>query len=156
MSVTCTFFGHRDCPQEIRSSLKEAVVELIREHHAVRFYVGDSGSFDVYCRSVLKELGAEYYVVLSRLPKKSREYEDYSDTILPEGIAEKGPPRFAVDRRNRWMLERSDFVICYVKRSFGGAAKFAAIAERRGKTVIHLHPHDHTGSIPVNPKLHLF
>ena len=37
--------------------------------------------------------------------------------------------------RNRWMLERSDIVVTYV-RSPGGAAKFKALAERKGKHVI--------------------
>ncbi len=104
------------------------------------FYVGDSGQFDVLCRSVLKELGVNYAVVLSRLPGNPTEHEDVSDTMLPEGIVEGGPPRFAIERRNRWMLAQSEFVICYLKPWVnGGTAKFVALAERKGKTVVNLY-----------------
>ena len=35
-------------------------------------------------------------------------------------------------------LERSDYVVTYVHHSWGGAAKFAALAERQGKRMIRL------------------
>ena len=47
-------------------------------------------------------------------------------------------PKFAIDRRNRWMLKRSDVVVVFVNKNYGGAAKFEAIAKRQGKTVINL------------------
>ncbi len=36
------------------------------------------------------------------------------------------------------MIDRSDIVITYVCRSFGGAAKFKSLAIRKKKTVIEL------------------
>ena len=50
---------------------------------------------------------------------------------------ENVPPRFAIDHRNRWMINQSEFVVTYV-RSPGGAAKFKALAERKGKTVLEI------------------
>lgn len=44
----------------------------------------------------------------------------------------------AIDYRNRWMVERSDCVITYVNRSWGGAAKYKKFAQNRGKTVYEL------------------
>lgn len=109
------------------------------EHYNVtRFFVGNNGNFDAYCRALLKEIGANYFVILSRMPGKSKEYDLCSDTLLPEGIAENGPPQFAIDRRNRWMLEHSDYVICYLNRTYGGAAKYVSMAQRKGKNVIYL------------------
>ncbi len=140
MSRVCTFFGHRDCPGTVKPALREAILNLMTEHNVTYFYVGDSGSFDAYCRSILKELGANYSVILSRMPGKPTEYDDFSDTMLPEGIVEGGPPRFAIERRNRWMIEQSDFVICYLRhKMYGGAAKFVSLAERKNKTVINLY-----------------
>jgi hypothetical protein len=63
--------------------------------------------------------------------------EDYSDTVFPEGL-EKIPPRFAISKRNRWMIEHSDYVVTYVRHSFGGAAQFKALAEKKGKKAIEL------------------
>ena len=138
--AAATFFGHRDCPSTIKPALREAIMDLVKTHNVTMFYVGDSGQYDAYCRSVLKELGLNYAVVLSRMPGKPTEYDDFSDTMLPEGIVEGGPPRFAIERRNKWMIEQSSYVICYLRhRMYGGAAKFVAMAERKNKVVFNLY-----------------
>lgn len=74
-----------------------------------------------------------------RMPGKQNEDdpEDYSDTMLPEGI-EKVPPRFAVDWRNKWMLGQSDYVVTYITHSWGGAAQFAEMAKRKKKALVRL------------------
>lgn len=99
------------------------------------FYVGDNGRFDAQVRSVLSELGLRYGVVLSYLSKGAG--AGFDDTMFPEGL-ELVHPRYAIERRNLWMLERSDYVVTYVHHSWGGAAKFAALAERQGKRMIRL------------------
>lgn len=130
----CTFFGHSDCP-DLHAELKDAVVRLV-EAGVDMFYVGNQGGFDAQVHSVLSKLGVRYAVVLAYLPKAAYCY-DISDTMFPEGL-ELVHPRFAIDRRNRWMLERSEYVVTYVHHGWGGAAKFAAMAERQGKQIIRL------------------
>ena len=78
-----------------------------------------------------------YAVVLAYIPGKQNEYDNYSDTMLPEGI-ESVHPRYAISWRNNWMLRQSDYVITYITHSWGGAAQYAAKAARQGKTVINL------------------
>ena len=143
MSV-CTFFGHHDCPAEVKPELRKVLTDLIENHSVDMFYVGNKGAYDRMVRCVLQELAQEYSyihyaVVLERMPgKQSEDYpEDYSDTMLPEGI-EEAPPRFAIVWRNKWMLRQSDYVVTYVTHSWGGAAQFAEMAERQKKTVIRL------------------
>lgn len=143
MSV-CTFFGHHDCPAEVKPKLREVLIDLIENHSVDMFYVGNKGAYDWIVRSVLQELSQEYAhihyaVVLERMPGKRDEDipEDYSDTMLPEGIEEVSP-RFAIVWRNKWMLRQSDYVVTYVTHSWGGATQFAAMAERQKKTVIRL------------------
>ena len=142
--AVCTFFGHRDCPSSIRPILCEVLIGLIENHSVDMFYVGNKGAFDWLVRSVLRELVQEYpqinyAVVLERMPGKqcAGQPEDYSDTMLPEGI-ETVPPRFAIVWRNRWMLQQSDFVVTYITHTWGGAAQFAEAAKRQEKTVINL------------------
>ena len=137
----CTFFGHRDCPSSIKPKLREVLIDLIEKQSVDMFYVGNKGSFDRLVRSVLRELAQEYpqinyTVVLERMPGKQNE-EDFSDTMLPEGI-EEVPPRFAIVWRNKWMLRQSDFVLTYIAHSWGGAAQFAEMAKRQKKNVINL------------------
>ena len=55
----------------------------------------------------------------------------------PEEVAVV-PPRYAIDRRNKWMLKQADFVVTYITHDWGGAAKFAKMAEKQGKKVINL------------------
>ena len=138
----CTFFGHRDCPEFIRMKLREVLIDLITSHGVDMFYVGHQGQFDAYVYSELKKLKQEYpqinyAVVLAYMPGKKTEYDDYSDTMFPEGI-ESVHPRYAISWRNNWMLKQSDYVVTYIFRSWGGAAKYAERAERQQKTVINV------------------
>ena len=139
MSV-CIFFGHRDCPGIDTERLRCAVEKLIQEG-VDTFYVGNNGSFDTMIRRQLEALSQTYpitySVVLAYLPTKKSEYDDFTNTLLPEGI-ETIPKRFAISYRNKWMIEQADVVVTYVTHSFGGAAQFKEMAERQGKTVIEL------------------
>lgn len=139
MSV-CTFFGHRECPDTIKPKLQEVLVDLIINHDVDMFYVGNQGQFDAIVHGVLRELKKEYpqtdyAVVLAYMPGKQNEYDDYSDTMLPEGI-ESVHPRYAISWRNSWMLRQSDYVVTYITHPWGGAAQYAVKANRQGKTVI--------------------
>ena len=57
--------------------------------------------------------------------------------LYPETL-ENVPPRFAIDRRNRWMLSKSEYVVTFVQTPVGGAAKYRALALRQGKRVLDL------------------
>ena len=136
----CTFFGHRDCPETIRPKLRATLKNLITEHNIDMFYVGNQGRFDALVRSVLRELQEEYphiryAVVLAYMPQKVS--EDYSDTMLPEGI-ESVYPRYAITWRNNWMLQHSDYVVAYVIHSWGGAAQFIKKATSQHKSIVHI------------------
>ena len=138
--LTCTFFGHRDCPDTIRTKLREVLVELIANHGVEMFYVGNQGRFDTIVSGVLRDLKKEYphidyAVLLAYMP--CRRDEDASDTMLPEGI-EYVHPRYAISWRNNWMLQQSDYVVTYITHSWGGAAKFADKARKQGKRVINI------------------
>ena len=139
--MTVTFFGHKDTPKEIEPTLRTTLVDLIENHGAIKFYVGNNGNFDTMVRRQLENLSQAYpityNVVLAYLPTKKSEYDDYTNTIYPEGI-ETIPKRFAISYRNKWMVEQSDIVITYVARTYGGAWQFKAMAERQGKKVIEL------------------
>ena len=138
----CTFFGHRECPDLIKTQLREVLIDLITNHNVDTFYVGNQGRFDAIVRSVLRDLKIEYprmnyAVVLAYMPGKQTEYDDYTDTMLPEGI-EAVHPRYAISWRNNWMLQQSDYVVTYITHSWGGAAQCVLKAERQGKAIINL------------------
>lgn len=140
MSI-CTFFGHRECPELSKERLYIEIEKLISQG-VYTFYVGNNGQFDAHVRRILRQLQSvypfiKYAVVLAYLPTETSANENYTDTLYPEGM-EEGPPRFAIERRNKWMLNEADYVICYVRYAWGGAYKFSSLAKRRGKNVINL------------------
>lgn len=140
--ATCTFFGHRECPDSIKIQLRAVLIDLLTNHDIDMFYVGNQGRFDAIVRGILRELKIEYQqinyaVVLAYMPGKQTEYDDFPDTMIPEGI-ESVHPRYAISWRNNWMLRQSDYVVTYITHSWGGAAQYAAKAARQGKTVINL------------------
>ncbi len=141
--MVCTFFGHRDTPAEIRDKLQAVLVDLIKNHGADTFYIGNNGNFDAMAKGVLTKLKQkyphiDYVVVLAYMPRtKSDEYEADCETLYPEGL-ENTPQRFAISKRNEWLVENADAVITYVEHSWGGASQFKKLAEKRGKTVINL------------------
>ena len=139
--MTVTFFGHKDTPKNIEPTLRTTLIDLIENKNVTVFYVGNNGNFDTMVRRQLENLSQTYpityNVVLAYLPTKKSEYDDYTNTILPEGI-ETIPKRFAISWRNKWMIQQSDMVVTYVTHGFGGAAQFKEMAEKQGKTVIEL------------------
>ncbi len=142
--LVCTFFGHSDAPWDIQSSLEAVLSNLIENHNVNTFYVGNHGNFDIIVLNVLQKLKViypfiNYSVVLAYLPNKKSSENCYqnTDTVYPAGL-ETTPPKFAIDKRNRWMIEQCDYVITYVKHSFGGAAKFKLISEKKGKIVCNI------------------
>lgn len=143
----CTFFGHRECYELDAGVLEDTIAGLI--HQGVdTFYVGSQGGFDGMVYRCLKSLRKVYphihiSVVLAYLPVEKREGEDMSDTVYPEI---EGPPKFAIERRNRWMIDASEYCVCYVNHPWGGAFKFIRLAKRRGLTIINL------GSADMEPQ----
>lgn len=143
-NMNCTFFGHRDTPHSIASALRVAIIDLIENKGVDLFYVGNQGAFDRMTIRVLRELKEKYpkikyYVVLSYVPQdKEKLGLDGKDSTLYPACLDKTPPKYAIIKRNNWMLERADFVIAYVTHITNGAYEFKQFAEKKGKTVINL------------------
>jgi len=121
--------------------LAKTVEELILEQGVTLFYVGGQGEFDSAVQRVLKKTqkkhpNIEWYEVLAYHPNGSAETKTHK-TLLPEA-AEIGPVRFALSRRNRWMVQQADYVICWVIHDWGGAAQFMQYALKQKKNVINL------------------
>ena len=140
--MTVTFIGHADAPDNIRKILKDAIIDLIENEAADTFYIGTHGSFDTMSYSVLKELSLIYphikaFSVLAYMPTSAKQLCNMSNTTLPEEVA-TAFPRYAISKRNRWMIEKSDTVIAYVKRNFGGASKSRDLAVKKQKRIIYI------------------
>ena len=139
----CTFFGHREIDCDIDIALYATLTKLVEEHNVNCFYVGHQGAFDALVCHQLKKLQlnfphVSFTVVLAYLPKeKSIDTYEQTETLYPSGL-ENTPPKYAINKRNQWMIDHSDFAITYVKYPFGGAAKWEEIAIKKGLSVFPL------------------
>ena len=94
--------------------------------------------------SVLKELKAKYphiryTVVLAYMPDEHIKKVYGEDTLFPDGM-ESVPKKFAISKRNDWMIQQSGVVVCYVYKITGGAAKFREKAEKKELRIIEVLP----------------
>ncbi len=139
--MVVTFCGHHDVQQSdmLYQKLKSTLRELIAEG-ADTFLLGGYGAFDVMAASVLHELKSEYPHIRSTLViaylNRSYSSELYDDTLYPP--LENTPRRFAILRRNEWMIAHADTVISYVIHDWGGAASTLRFAKRKHKRIVSL------------------
>ena len=133
------FCGHKEIsePDKLRRWLEETVETLI-QRGADSFYLGGYGAFDRLAANVVWSKKRLYPSVQSVLvlPYLDRAVDatDYDGTIYPP--LENVPRRFAISRRNEWMVDHSDVVVAYVIHEWGGAATTLRYAKRKHKEII--------------------
>ena len=138
----CSFAGHAtlyDSEEIIKQKLKKEIINLIEKENVTTFYSGGKGRFDLLCGYTIGELKKDYPSIKSYLilPYPSIRKDTYSkgfietfDNIIYPNL-ENIPIRFAILKRNEWIINNSDFLIAYVRHSWGGAYKTLKYAEKR-------------------------
>ncbi len=140
--MTTVFFGHRDTPYTVKENLKQVISNLIKKEDVENFLVGNEGNFDHLVQEVLKEFSAKdptvkYSIVLAYLPKENTAQNHAEQTIYPEGM-ETVPQRFAISKRNLWILEKADVAVFYVTAPMGNSYHLMRKAEAKGKRIINI------------------
>ena len=74
--------------------------------------------------------------MLSR-PDEKAIFSEQFFTLFPDGL-EKTPPRFAISKRNDWLIKKSQIVIAYVDNRFTNSHKWIEKAKNKGIDVINL------------------
>lgn len=146
--MTVTFFGHSDFSkaQKYESTLLRLLEERIGDAPA-ELYLGGYGAFDAFAyhcgklyqqthRNIRLVFVTPYMTESYQKTHLSYEQERYDAIVYPE--LENVPPKFAISRRNRWMVERADLVIAYVTRTYGGAYEAYRFAKTHQKEVLNL------------------
>ncbi len=137
--MTVCFFGNRDAPYTVEESIYSIGLKLLDEGASL-FLVGNNGSFDYYVQRALsrlhKERRLEFNILISVIGEEAL-CKEQAYTCFPPN-QEKALPRFAIGKRNDYMLHASDTVVTYTKRLFGGAYKYKKKAEKAGKRIIEI------------------
>ena len=139
---SCTFIGHRDCSKGIKEKLIFEIENLILYQNANTFYVGTRGGFDRLVYECLCELEEKYIikvvVVLAYLNREDElTYYDTKKTVFPDCLT-KTPPRFAISKRNDYMLQNAEYLICYLDNQFSNTYELVLKAIKRNKKIINL------------------
>ena len=142
-----TFCGHSNClfNDEEKEKLKQILIKEITKNPTCKFYLGGYGDFDSLCLRTLRELKKEFQSIelIFITPYIDKNYSKlefakyhYDDVIFPP--LESVPRKFAILKRNEWMVEEADLVIAYVMYSWGGAAKTLEYAKRKKVPIINI------------------
>lgn len=145
-----SFAGHSliSSSNKVKEMVKEQIRNNIVDCPSVTCYLGGYGDFDRICALACRELKQEYmsfevvyiapYINLSEQAKiKEMQNCGLCDTSIYPPI-ENVPPRFAILKRNEWMMSKADLIIAYVNCSYGGAYKSLQVAKRRKKKIINI------------------
>jgi len=142
MNKKCCFAGHRELSDtdEIYNKLLTCIEKLIVEENVSEFWVGNYGHFDSLSAKAVREAkqkrpDVQLNLVIPYLTANINEYREIYyknyDNILMADIPENTPKRFYISKCNEYMVQKSDFIICYVKYNWGGANKTLKYAQKK-------------------------
>ena len=122
--MVVSFCGHRNVYDEIEKLIVAGVDT---------FYFGSKSEFDRFCYVVVSILKEKYPHIVSVLviPYINKDYDKSLYDISEYPPIENVPKRLAIIKRNRWMVDKSDVVVAYIRNNFGGAAMMFDYAERK-------------------------
>ena len=139
--MTITFCGHSKLYNS--DIIKERLIRELRsllEQGNHKFYLGGYGDFDLFAAKVLYELKTEYpeleSILILPYPDRPADASLYDNAIYPP--LENVPKRYAISRRNKWMVEQADMVIACVDHDWGGASKILEMAQKKKLPIINL------------------
>ena len=149
-NMIITFVGHGETTIDhaLSKKIRETILSSVSSSPSVTFYCGGYGDFDLHCASICRALKKEIpncevvFVTPYITPSQQRKIKHLIDTGLYDASIyppiEKTPLRFAIAKRNEWMVAEADLIIAYVSQSYGGAWNTLSFARRKQKTIINL------------------
>lgn len=139
-----TFCGHSDFRPTV--ALEKTLLSVLEDHVGnaqADFFLGGYGNFDTFAFRVGQcyqkthpNVTLVFVTPYLHDPHFSERAQAYGTVLYPP--LESVPPRFAISRRNKYMVEKSDLVIGFITRSRGGAYQTYDHAVRKGKKTVNL------------------
>ena len=147
-----TFCGHSDYLKNFEDeTLLLNLLEKTIKGKPVDFYLGGYGNFDAFafeCAKIYKQrhLNANLIFVTPYINNWLEERKDilqksYDMVIYPE--LENVPKKFAILKRNEWMVSQADYIFGYVRTHYGGAYKTLLYADKHKKPSTNLYQGDY-------------
>ncbi len=137
------FCGHSDFNknEKVRS---QCYLKSLAEHNKIDFYHGNYGSFDFFAEScclTIKSLYPHVKLIFvtpyqDEIYLKSKTiYHSFDEIIYPE--IERVPKKYAINFRNKYMIDNTDIVVAYVNNHISSNSfKMIEYAKSKGKTIV--------------------
>lgn len=151
VNKACCGLGHREVFVNISDKINSAV-RMAAEQGCEIFYTGAMGDFDNLFSAAVRKAKKTYphiklvcvkpYFTQELNENKNYYTAMYDDVIIPAeivGIHYKA----AIKERNRWMIQRSDIVLIYIVRDYGGAYEAEKYSVKSKKNIIYIGSADH-------------
>ena len=136
------FTGTEKNKKRIFAFLEERVGETYAE-----MYLGGYGGFDNFAYECCKKYKESHpnillvfvtpYITEQYQRNRLKDEAERYDMILYPPIEDK-PKRYSIFYRNKYMVDKADFVIAYIDHNFGGAYKTYDYAKRKGKEILNI------------------
>ncbi len=138
---TAVFIGHNECYDISVEQLERTIIEYIEKGVTV-FLNGGQGGFDRMSAGVVHNLKKKYpniknVLVIPYLSFKIFDKTLFDEIIYPQGF-EKYYFKAAIIEKNKYMVDKSQFAICYINHSWGGAYKTYEYALKKQLTICNL------------------
>ena len=149
--MVVSFFGHRSLygSERLIDRVEKTITENIKDcNDEIVFFCGGYGDFDDLCARMCRSIkeNLEKCELVFVTPYMSLTQQEkikswiglglYDSVIYPP--LERVPLKFAISKRNEWMIDQSDLIVAYVQHSYGGAYQSLLYARRKGKRIINL------------------
>lgn len=148
--MICAFFGNRDVylSAQNKKRLEDLIEKLIVEEVVTHFWVCREGLFDRTAKCTVLQFKRKYpYITIEEIGARRIDPEDdnffdpstkkFYDYYIPEEVS-LSLSRFAICRRNDYILKHADIFICHVFSTCGKSYEYMKKAEKKGKRVINL------------------
>lgn len=142
----CCGFGHRKVFENITEQLEKCVLYAVDQGCTI-FYTGAMGEFDSLFSTTVREIKKTFpkiklicvkpYMTSDININGEYLYSLYDDIIIPTVFADVHY-KAAIKKRNEFIIEKSDIVIVYTLRKYGGAYQAKKYAEKQNKQLLYL------------------
>lgn len=143
-----TFCGHSNYLKSIEDEKRLLnLLEMVVQGNQVDFYLGGYGGFDSFALKCAKKYkqchkNANLVFITPYLGKWLNNRKDvleknYDEIVYPE--IENIPQKFAIIKRNEWMIDQADYIFVYVRTHYGGAYKSLLYAHKHKKPYVNLY-----------------
>ena len=139
--------GHRDVERNFdKEKLKGIFIKLI-EGGVDTFLVGMAVGFDTICFHILEELKSEFNIrIIACIPcitqsykfniLQKKEYERMLSVSDEKVYVSKEYTPYCMFKRNKFMVDNSTVLVCYLRKSSGGTYNTYNYAKKIDRTMI--------------------